>query len=561
MQDGTNAALDISSVNMYVLPYNCPLLLISLPASPVNAMAALPPQHQDTGTDPEVVLGFERFLSDLSARFIRARGEEVDPLVLDGLRSFTILLCVDRCTLTEVEPRSGHTFTRFSYAVDGCTAIPPMRADQLFPWTTAQLLQNRVMILNYPYTFPPEAATDRENAALGKFRSSVHIPIETGGAVRFILSAAAIQEHRLWPELLIPRLRLLGEVIANALIRKEYDDTLRSMKESLESENVSLREVVNSSEEYADIIGKSESLMYVLYRMEQVAPTDATVILRGETGVGKELFARAIHRRSSRKDKPLLKVDCASLSPSLIESELFGHERGAFTGAVTSRKGRFELAAGGTIFLDEVAELPIDLQSRLLRVLQDGTIERLGGGKPTRVNVRIIAATNRNLESDMREGKFRQDLFYRLNAFPLTIPPLRDRHGDIPLLVDHFIQLFNTRHGKHVTRIPAATREMLSQYRWPGNIRELENVIECAVISASGGLLSVPSLTVPSSGQPDVLATLADVERTHILAALEHTLWRIEGNAGAAVILGLHPDTLRYRMKKHNIQRPHPPRS
>lgn len=527
----------------------------------MNATAAVAPHARDTGTQVDMVLGFERFLSDLSARFIRARGEEVDALVVDGLRSFTHVLSVDRCTLTEVDPDTGHTYTRFSYAVEGCTAIPQMRADQMFPWTTAQLLQNRVMILNYPYSFPPEATADRENAALGRFRSSVHIPIEIAGGVRYILSAAAIQEHRLWPDLLLPRLRLLGEILANALIRKAGDDALRAMKESLESENISLREVVNTSDEYADIIGTSESLMYALFRMEQVAPTDATVILRGETGVGKELFARAIHRRSTRKDNPLLKVDCASLAPSLIESELFGHERGAFTGAVATRKGRFELAAGGTVFLDEIAELPFDLQSRLLRVLQDGVIERVGGSRPVRVNVRVIAATNRDLEAAMRAGHFRQDLFYRLNTFPLTIPPLRDRHGDIPLLVDHFVQLFNARHGKHVTRIPTPTRAMLARYQWPGNIRELENVIECAVISASGALLQIPTLDAGPADQPGALTSLADVERAHIIAALEQTLWRIEGTAGAASILGLHPDTLRYRMKKYKIIRPRPPQS
>jgi chemotaxis protein methyltransferase CheR len=300
--------------------------------------------------------------------------------------------------------------------------------------------------------------------------------------------------------------------------------------------------------------------MYALYRMEHVAPTDATVILRGETGVGKELFARAIHRLSTRKDKALLKVDCASLSPSLIESELFGHERGAFTGAVCMRKGRFELAAGGTVFLDEVAELPTELQSRLLRVLQDGCIERLGGSKPIQVNVRIIAATNRDLESELRSGRFRQDLFYRLNAFPLTIPALRERHGDIPLLVEHFVRFFNTRHGKSVPRIPASVLDMLGRYPWPGNIRELENVIECAVISSTGHTLVIPPLSAGSPEGTHPLSTLAEVERKHILTVLEQTLWRIEGNTGAATILGLHPDTLRYRMKKHNIRRPRPAR-
>jgi formate hydrogenlyase transcriptional activator len=526
----------------------------------MNTMATAPSvPHHEGEIASDVLLGFERFLSDLSARFIRARGEDVEALVRDGLRLFTQLLSVDRCTLTEVTPDTRQTFTRFSYARDGCTAIPPMRADQLFPWTTAQLLRNNVMVLNYPYSFPPEAAEDRKNAEMGQFRSGLHIPIVTESAVRFILSAATMEEYRIWPDILIPRLRLLGEILANALLRKEREDAIRLLKEALENENLSLRAVVNTSEEYAGIIGKSESLMYALYRMEHVAPTDATVILRGETGVGKELFARAIHRQSTRRDSALLKVDCASLSPGLIESELFGHERGAFTGAVGMRKGRFELAMGGTIFLDEVAELPIELQSRLLRVLQDGCIERLGGGKPIKVNVRVIAATNKDLEAEMRAGRFRQDLFYRLNAFPLTIPPLRDRHGDIPLLAEHFVRVFAARHSRPVVRIPSATMALFERYRWPGNIRELENVIECAVISSTGPALAIAPLPTESSPPPSALRSLADLEREHILSVLEHTLWRIEGTAGAASILGLHPDTLRYRMKKHRIARPRPP--
>ena len=521
-------------------------------------MAPSPSHPLEGSIDPDDLLGYERFLSDISAQFIRAHGEDVEALVRDGLRLFTEVLNVDRCTLTEVLGDGEQTYTRFSYAREGFFGIPAMRADQLFPWTTSQLLQNRVMILHYPYSFPPEAAEDRKNAALGRFKSSIHIPILTEGAVRYILSAASVQDQRIWPEILVPRLRLLGEVLANALLRKKRDDAIRALKESLEHENVSLREVVNTNEEYADIVGRSDTLTYALYRMEHVAPTDATVILRGETGVGKELFARAIHRLSIRKDKTLLKVDCASLSPSLIESELFGHERGAFTGAVCMRKGRFELAAGGTVFLDEVAELPTELQSRLLRVLQDGCIERLGGSKPIQVNVRIIAATNRDLESELRAGRFRQDLFYRLNAFPLTIPPLRERHGDIPLLVEHFVRFFNTRHGKSVRRIPASVLDMLGRYPWPGNIRELENVIECAVISSAGHTLVIPPLSAGSPEGTHPLSTLAEVERNHILTVLEQTLWRIEGSTGAATILGLHPDTLRYRMKKHNIRRPRP---
>jgi formate hydrogenlyase transcriptional activator len=521
-----------------------------------------PPPGPPTGVPGEtnVLLGFERFLSEISAKFVRATGSEVEPLVLEGLRQFALYLAVERFTLTEVLPEVKQTHVRFSYAGEGLPPISPQRADQLFPWTTRQLLDNKVVTLYYPFSFPPEAEEDRRNAELGKFKSSIHIPIVVDGTVRFFISAAALSEERIWPDLLIPRIRLLGEVMANALLRKQRDAEIRMLKESLEIENRSLQEVATNREEYADIIGTSDALRYVQYRMGQVAPTDATVLLLGETGVGKELFARAIHRLSKRKDRPLLKVDCASLTPSLIESELFGHERGAFTGAVGMRKGRFELASGGTVFLDEVGELPLELQAKLLRVLEDGCIERVGGARHVAVNVRVIAATNRDLEREMRSGGFRRDLFYRLNTFPLTVPPLRDRRGDIPPLVEHFVRVYGTRYTRPVLGIPPEVMAALTRYRWPGNIRELENVIESAVIVSPGPMLQIPLLEAPPGAEPEKrpLRSLAEVERAHILSVLEETLWRIEGPKGAAVILGLHPDTLRYRMKKLEIRRPTP---
>jgi transcriptional regulator with GAF, ATPase, and Fis domain len=301
-------------------------------------------------------------------------------------------------------------------------------------------------------------------------------------------------------------------------------------------------------------------LKYVLTRVEQVAQTDTTVLLLGETGVGKELIAQAIHEKSSRSDRPLIKVNCATLPEALVESELFGHERGAFTGADRQRKGRFELADGGTILLDEVGELAAGTQAKLLRVLQEGEFERVGGSHTIRVNVRVIAATNRKLYEEVPAGRFRQDLFYRLNVYPITIPPLRERREDIPLLVSHYARQIAERLGKSITEVPAQVMRELTRYDWPGNIRELQNVIERAVIVSPDGVLRLPEPLMQSttalanesrmSNDSTIVSTLDEAEREHILRALEATGWRINGPKGAAAMLKMHPSTLRFRMKK-----------
>jgi formate hydrogenlyase transcriptional activator len=309
------------------------------------------------------------------------------------------------------------------------------------------------------------------------------------------------------------------------------------------------------------IVGNSHVLKYVMYRVEQVAATSATVLLLGETGTGKALIARAIHNQSPRRNKKFVVVNCGALPPSLIESELFGRERGAFTGAHTSQAGRFEVANGGTVFLDEIGELPLDLQPKLLRVLQEGQIERLGSARTVNVDVRVIAATNKDLVDGVRNGTFRQDLFYRLNVFPITLPGLRDRREDLPALLRHFCDRLGRQIGKPVDRISPGTLEALQQYDWPGNIREFENVIQQAVILSRDGVLDLANFSgvsvrpvVPS--YPDQLEKLVDVQRAHILRVLESTNWRIEGTTGAAKILGLCASTLRTRMRKLGIRRP-----
>lgn len=342
------------------------------------------------------------------------------------------------------------------------------------------------------------------------------------------------------------------EDLKNALAEVER------LKNRLQEENIYLRQEIQLTHNFEDIISQSEVFKAVLRHVEQVASTDATVLILGETGTGKELIARAIHSISTRRDHPLVKVNCAALPANLIESELFGHERGAFTGALARKIGRFELADGGTIFLDEIGDLSPDLQVKLLRVLQECEFERLGNPKTIKVDVRVIAATNRDLEQAIENGTFREDLFYRLNVFPIRIPPLRERKQDIPLLVNHFVQEYSTKVGKRIETVSQKVMERLQAYHWPGNVRELENIIERAVIISRGTQLELGDWFSQEKAPSDVsqIATLEEVERAHIIKALQFTRWRVSGAKGAAEILGMNPYTLVSRMKKLGISRP-----
>ncbi|WP_420388404.1 sigma 54-interacting transcriptional regulator [Roseivirga sp.] len=334
-------------------------------------------------------------------------------------------------------------------------------------------------------------------------------------------------------------------------------EEVKSLKDKLEAENIYLQQEIQLEHNFEEIITQSEDFRSILANCEQAAVTDATVLILGESGTGKELLARAIHNISPRRNRPLVKVNCAALPANLIESELFGHEKGAFTGALARKIGRFELADEGTIFLDEIGELPLELQSKLLRALQEGEFERLGSTQTQKVNVRVIAATNRKLQEEVEEGKFRADLFYRLNVFPVNSLPLRERKEDIPLLVRHFMEKFGTKTGKKVTNIPKRSLNALQAYNWPGNIRELENVIERAVILSPGNKLElgdwIPKKATQTSSSE--LETLEEFEKKYILSVLQKTSWRVSGDKGAAKILGLKPTTLESRMKKLGIKR------
>lgn len=342
------------------------------------------------------------------------------------------------------------------------------------------------------------------------------------------------------------------------------------LKNQLHEENVYLQEEIRVASNFGQIIGNSEALRRVLHQAEQVAPLNTTVSLFGETGTGKELLAHAIHHLSGRHDHPLVKVNCAALPGTLIESELFGHEKGAFTGADAKRSGRFEIANGGTLFLDEVGELPLDLQTKLLRVLEEGEFERVGGSHTMKVDVRVIAATNRNLEDAVRQGIFRSDLYYRLSIFPITLPPLRERKEDVPVLVRHLIKQLSQKLGKTIDVIPLETMAKLRNYPWPGNVRELRNVIERAVIVSQGSRLQLiddldtqalqldlqQQTVAPVTDSAPGTETLEQTEHNVILRTLKSVHWKVEGPGGAAELLNLHPSTLRSKMRKLGIERP-----
>ena len=332
---------------------------------------------------------------------------------------------------------------------------------------------------------------------------------------------------------------------------------IQKLKEQLEAERAYLQEEIKLQYNHENIVGGSNEINYVFYKVEQIAPSDTTVLILGETGTGKELVARAIHGLSLRRHRALIKINCATLPSNLIESELFGHEKGAYTGAHDTQLGRFEVANGATLFLDEIGELPLDLQPKLLRVIEDGEFERLGSSQTTKIDVRIIAATNRNLEEEVGRGRFREDLWYRLNVFPITLPPLRDRVDDIPLLVDFYVKNISKRMGKSIESIPRTVMDTLQDYHWPGNVRELENVLERAVINSSGPKLHlVDELKKPHKDLTTAQKTLDEVERDYIVHVLEQTHWRVSGKNGAAEILGLDRSTLRARMRKLGILKP-----
>ena len=509
----------------------------------------------------------ERLTADISSRFSYLPVDEIPGAIEETLHHIVETLDVDRSTVFELSD-SGDTIEALHVWARPEAAPLSLPEAQDLQWYLGFLRRGEmVRVSDAERDLPGEAAAERNYARRTGMKSNLTIPVSIGGRLVCALAVGAFRQSRQWPEPLVDRVRLMAQIIAAALQRRRHELALRAslaeierLNRRLQAENVYLQEEVKSSRGFDDIVGASAVLHLALARVEQVAPTDSTVLLLGESGTGKELFARAIHDRSPRRTRPLVRVNCAALPGGLIESELFGHEKGAFTGAVAQRDGRFEIADGGTLFLDEIADLPLDLQSRLLRVLQEGEFERVGSSRTRRVDVRLIAATNQDLDAAVREGRFRLDLYYRLSVFPIMLPPLRQRPEDIPQLVWAFVTHLQRRLGRRIDRVPRATMEALQRYDWPGNVRELQNVVERAMIRSTGEVLEIDEsfgggrrLRAASRSSD---RTLADVERAHIEAVLEECGWRINGPGHAAEKIGLHPNTLRFRMNKLGLRRP-----
>jgi transcriptional regulator with GAF, ATPase, and Fis domain len=507
-------------------------------------------------------LRFETLLSELSATFVNVPASEVETHIVHGLRRVVEFLGIERSNLLTFSDNQMQLNVLHSCAVEGYEPLTAVIMDHQFPWYTAKLRGGEAVVVESLDDLPEEAMREKAHSVKAGVKATLIIPLTVAGRLLGAIGFVALRTARTWPETLVGRLQLVGQIFANALMHKRVDDKLHhayeeimQLKDQLQTENLYLRQEVDLINRHVDIIGQSDAIRQVLSQIEHVADTKATVLLVGETGTGKELLARAVHNLSRRKQRPLIKVNCAALPSTLIESELFGREKGAYTGALSKQIGRFDMADGSTLFLDEIGELPLDLQAKLLRVLEDGQFERLGSPKTVTVDVRIVAATNQALAQAVREGRFREDLYYRLNVFPIAVPPLRARQEDIPALVWSFVRDFGERMGKQIETIPRQSMEALQRYAWPGNVRELRNVIERAMIITKGSTLRILLPQIPDAGiGPD--RTLAAVERQHILEVLEETGWRIRGNHGAADTLGLKPTTLEARMLRLGIQRP-----
>ena len=514
---------------------------------------------------------FERLLAETSSALVIATTEKADQVLTECIEKLCRYFGADRMTIFWMDEVTGEAETAYSWGVPGDTLGPKVMLVE-FPNLARQILAGEVARVDDVAAMPSKLGTDKKGLLARNVKSFIAVPLVVGGDAVGALSIACRRVQRDWSDSDVDEIRVFGELLASYVHRlisqRSLDAALAGLQkatERLEAENVYLRGEIEDTHGFDEIIGDSAPVLHCLRLVEQVAETDTPVLVLGETGTGKELIARAIHDRSSRAGRPLVKVNCAALPGNLIESELFGYEKGAFTGAERSKRGRFEIANGSTLFLDEIGEIPLDLQAKLLRVLQEGEFERLGANRTVSVDVRIIAATNRDLAQAVMDGEFRSDLFYRINTFPIELPPLRARGNDVQLLAEHFINVHSKNLRREVNAMSANMMQRLRDYPWPGNVRELESVIQRALISSSGPILELPLRESEEdsgleSDSPRVLSTtIADlrvVERDHILAVLEESQWKIAGDSGAAAKLGIPPSTLRSKMKRLAIVRP-----
>jgi formate hydrogenlyase transcriptional activator len=502
-------------------------------------------------------LRFEMLMTELSAKFVSVTSASIDHEIIEAQKHIVRALDLDRSTLVQLRDNERFVATH-TWQLPDLQPFPGFAVKDL-PWMASAILRGDAVCFARIEDLPAEAVFEKEVARRFGPRSNVTFPLKVGGRVIGAMAFGTVHHQRDWPDVIVNRLRIFVEMIGGALARTRAEDEIKKaleevqrLRDQLQRENMYLQREIKTVRGYRGLVGESSALQRMLEQVEQVAQTNSSVLLVGETGTGKELIACALHELSPRREHPMVRLNCAAIPSTLIESELFGREKGAYTGALSRQAGRFEVAHGSTLFLDEVGELPLEVQAKLLRALQERQVERLGSSKSISFDVRIIAATNRNLDKEVREKRFRDDLYYRLNVFPIRMPALRERPEDIPLLVRSFVREFAKSFGKAIESVDKRSIYALQRCPWPGNIRELRNTVERAMILAKGPRLYINPPSDPSNeAAPSLL--LSDAESGHLRNVLAMTGWRVRGKDGAAELLGVKPTTLDSMLVRHGI--------